>query len=101
MGFTGFLQENSSLEQSPSSEANSQSIDEEISHILWNPKVVYCVYKNPSPAPILSHMKSFHTPLFYLIFFKNMDGKLLDYSINPSKPEFIQVRKVMLSLGFN
>jgi len=42
------------MEQSPSLEANRFSANQEISRILWNPKVHYLVHKSPSPALILS-----------------------------------------------
>ena len=44
-------------EQSPSSEANRFSASQEISRILWNPKVHYCVHKYLPPAPILSQLE--------------------------------------------
>ena len=50
-----------SMEQSPSWEANRFSASQEIPHILWNPKVHYCIHKYPSPVPILSHLDAVRT----------------------------------------
>jgi hypothetical protein len=49
-----------STEQSPSWEANSHSACQEISRLLWNPKVHYCVYKRGPLAPVLSQMNPIH-----------------------------------------
>ena len=47
-----------SMQHSPSWEANRFSASQEIPHILWNPKVHYCIHECP---PILNQLDPVHT----------------------------------------
>jgi len=51
-----------SMQQSPSSKANSFSASQEIPRILWNPNVPYLIHKWPTPVRILSQLDPVHTP---------------------------------------
>ena len=48
------------MQHSPSWRANSSTACQEIPHILWNPKVQYCIYKRLPPVPVQSHIDPVH-----------------------------------------
>jgi len=52
------------MEQSPSTEANSFSATQEISH-MWKQEVYYRVHSTPLLVHILAPINLVHTPQFY------------------------------------
>jgi len=55
------------MKQSPSWEANWFAASQEISRILWDPKVHYLIHKCPPPVPILSQLNPVHTPTSHFL----------------------------------
>jgi len=56
-----------SMVHSPSWEAEWFAASQEIPHILWNPKVHYCIHKPLPPVPILGQPNPVHIPASHLL----------------------------------
>jgi hypothetical protein len=54
------LQTTAPKQRSPSCEACSRSANQEISRLLWNPKLHYCFHKKPPLVLIPNHMNPIH-----------------------------------------
>ena len=55
-----------SVEQSPSSEAESSSASQKIARILWERPVRYCIHNIPPLSPVLNQINPDQDLLFYL-----------------------------------
>jgi len=66
------------MEQGPSRETESHVANQEISHLLRNPKVQYYVHRSPPLVPILNKMYPVHnfphyfSKIYYNIIFPSM-----------------------------
>ena len=56
-----------SMVQSPSWEANWFAASQEITRILWNPKVHYRTHKRPPTVPVLGQPNPVHKPKSHLL----------------------------------
>jgi hypothetical protein len=77
------------MELRPSLEAASCTATQELSSILGNPKVHYCVHNSPPLDPLLSHINPVHTTPSYL-------SKIHFNIIHDSPPTSAEVKKMWI-----
>ena len=58
------------MEQSPSSEGNRFSANQEIPPILWNPNVHYHVYNSPPNVLVLSQISPVHASPSHILMIR-------------------------------
>ena len=85
-----YLFTHSTMEQSPSWEANRFSASQEFPHIFMNPTVHYRIHKCPPPVSILSKLYPVHNP----------HVSLLKIALNNNLPSMPGSHKWSLSLTF-
>jgi hypothetical protein len=71
-----------SMEQNPSSEASSRLITQELSSILWNPKVRYHVLKSPPVVPIMNRINPIHSTAYCFSVLRIKSESLICNSIS-------------------
>ena len=102
---THFLSLANSLEQSPCSEADRSSATQEIPHILWNPKVHYCIYKLRPRAPLLSQINAVHachsaSCRHIVILFSHISPRSSKWSLSLINPTPLPTETLYASLLF-
>ena len=89
----------SSMQQSPSREANGFSANQEIPRILWNPKFHYSSHKCPPPVPTLNQLDPIHTPTSH--FLKILSTSSAKINLAVTLPMRIEISlQVILRLMF-
>jgi hypothetical protein len=89
------------MELSLSRRAISSSVTKKIPKMLWNPKVYYCVHKNPLLVSIVSHINPAHTAisLYFLnvihkriVIYEPLLKQLEEYSLYLTNTKHINIK---------